>query len=309
MSKAITFGVGIFGRKGTVVVKRCINCKQEIINFGAKRLEGFSIDIPPKTFYTGTDFVLWDQKQGEVKGAAYPFWADGEDGCFWHFTLFRGFQKGQILLRIGEVFTSYLKHPWDVALCTYRTLSNGSYSRLMTIPAKAQVASPWFAVENDKESLLQGLERLGDWFDQHREEIAESCRKQQGWVDKEQGRSHRVARLYLQEHWREADQAAILALYREVDRLAEAYEAAKKRGEIHFGQEHSFFSDWCAGKLPAPFSQWEEELTALLMSKKARVTKDPLYARSFAVGNLLYFIHDLEKDVCPDILLAKKWKS
>ena len=161
MSKAITFGVGIFGRKGTVVVKRCINCKQEIINFGAKRLEGFSIDIPPKTFRTGTDFVLWDQEQGEVKGAAYPFWADGEDGCFWHFTLFRGFQKGQILLRIGEVFTSYLKHPWDVALCTYRTLSNGSYSRLMTIPAKAQVASPWFAVENDKESLLLGLERLG----------------------------------------------------------------------------------------------------------------------------------------------------
>ena len=218
-------------------MKRCINCKQEIINFGAKRLEGFSIDIPPKTFRTGTDFVLWDQEQGEVKGAAYPFWADGEDGCFWHFTLFRGFQKGQILLRIGEVFTSYLKHPWDVAFCTYRTLSNGSYSRLMTIPAKAQVASPWFAVENDKESLLQGLERLGDWFDQHREEIAESCRKQQGWVDKEQGRSHRVARLYLQEHWREADQAAVLALYREVDRLAEAYEAAKKRGEIHFGQE------------------------------------------------------------------------
>lgn len=300
---------GFFKGKGPAIVKRCINCKQDIIDFGAKRLGEFSIDIPPKTFYTGTDFVLWDREQGEVKGAAYPFWAEGEDGCFWHFTLFRGFRDGKILLSIGEVFTSYLKHQWDVALCTHRTLSNGSYSRLMTIPAKAQVASPWFAVENDRESLLQGLEQLGDWFDQHREEIAESCRKQQGWVDKEQGRSHRVARLYLRDHWQEADQAAVLTLYREADRLAEEYEAAKKRGEVEFGKEHSFFSDWCAGKLPEPFCRWEEELTALFLTKKARVVKDPLYARSFAVGNLLYFIHDLEKDVCPDILLGKKWQG
>ena len=291
-------------------MKRCINCKEEIIRFGAQRLGEFHIDIPPKSFSTGTDFILWDQeRREEIRGAAYPFWAEGEEGCFWHLTLRRGFKDGKILLRIDEVFTSYLKHPWDVTHCTHKTLANGNYSRLLTIPAKAQVASPWLETENDKESLLRGLEQLGDWFDRHQEEIAESCRRQQGWVDKEQGRSHRVARLYLREHWPEAGQEEVLALYREVDRLAREYEDAKKRGEVRFGQEHSFFSDWCAGKLPAPFGRWEEELAALFQTKKARVTGDPLYAHSFAVGNLLYFIHDLEKDVCPDILINKRWQG
>ena len=291
-------------------MKRCINCKDEIIRFGQQRLGEFSIDIPPKSFHTGTDFILWDQdRREEIRGAAYPFWAPGEEGCFWHFTLRRGFKNGQILLRLDEVFTSYLKHPWDVAHCTFKTLTNGYYSRLTIIPAKAQVASPWFAVENDRESLLQGLDQLGDWFDQHQNEIAESCRKQQGWVDKEQGRSHRVARLYLRDHWQEASQEEVLILYREVDRLAREYEAAKKRGEIRFGQEHSFFSDWCVGKLPSPFDRWEEELAAIFQTKKTRVVQDPVYAHSFAVGNLLYFIHDLEKDVCPDILIASRWQS
>ncbi len=291
-------------------MKRCINCKDEIIRFGQQRLREFSIDIPPKSFHTGTDFILWDQdRREEIRGAAYPFWAQGEEGCFWHFTLRRGFKNGQILLRLDEVFTSYLKHPWDVAHCTFKTLTNGYYSRLTIIPAKAQVASPWFAVENDRESLLQGLDQLGDWFDQHQSEIAESCRKQQGWVDKEQGRSHRVARLYLRDHWQEASQEEVLILYREVDRLAREYEAAKKRGEIRFGQEHSFFSDWCVGKLPSPFDRWEEELAAIFQTKKARVVQDPVYAHSFAVSNLLYFVHDLEKDVCPDILIANRWQS
>ncbi len=291
-------------------MKRCISCKQEIIGFGERRLEGFHIDIPPKSFGTSTDFILWDQdRREEIRGAAYPYWAEGEDGCFWHLTLRRGFKNGRILLRIGEVFTSYLKHPWDVAHCTHQTLTNGSYSRLLTIPSKAQVASPWLEAENDRESLLRGLDQLGDWFDQHREEIAESCRRQQGWVDKEQGRSHRVARLYLRDHWQEAGQKEVLVLYREVDRLAREYEAAKKQGEIRYGADHSFFSDWCVGKLPAPFDRWEEELAAIFQTKKARVVNDPAYAHAFAVSNLLYFIHDLEKDLCPDILIGKRWKE
>lgn len=291
-------------------MKRCISCKQEIIGFGERRLEGFHIDIPPKSFDTGTDFILWDQdRREEIRGAAYPYWAEGEDGCFWHLTLRRGFKNGRILLRIGEVFTSYLKHPWDVAHCTHQTLTNGSYSRLLTIPSKAQVASPWLEAENDRESLLRGLDQLGNWFDQHREEIAESCRRQQGWVDKEQGRSHRVARLYLRDHWQEAGQKEVLVLYREVDRLAREYEAAKKQGEIRYGADHSFFSDWCVGKLPAPFDRWEEELAAIFQTKKARVVNDPAYAHAFAVSNLLYFIHDLEKDLCPDILIGKRWKE
>ncbi len=291
-------------------MKRCISCKQEIIGFGERRLEGFHIDIPPKSFDTDTDFILWDQdRREEIRGAAYPYWAEGEDGCFWHLTLRRGFKNGRILLRIGEVFTSYLKHPWDVAHCTHQTLTNGSYSRLLTIPSKAQVASPWLEAENDRESLLRGLDQLGDWFDQHREEIAESCRRQQGWVDKEQGRSHRVARLYLRDHWQEAGQKEVLVLYREVDRLAREYEAAKKQGEIRYGADHSFFSDWCVGKLPAPFDRWEEELAAIFQTKKARVVNDPAYAHAFAVSNLLYFIHDLEKDLCPDILIGKRWKE
>ena len=207
------------------------------------------------------------------------------------------------------MFTSYLKHPWDVAHCTHQTLTNGSYSRLLTIPSKAQVASPWLEAENDRDSLLRGLDQLGGWFDQHREEIAESCRKQQGWVDKEQGRSHRVTRLYLRDHWQEAGQKEVLALYREVDRLAREYEAAKKQGEIRYGADHSFFSDWCVGKLPAPFDRWEEELAAIFQTKKARVVNDPAYAHAFAVSNLLYFIHDLEKDLCPDILIGKRWKE
>ncbi len=111
------------------------------------------------------------------------------------------------------------------------------------------------------------------------------------------------------DHWQEAGQKEVLALYREVDRLAREYEAAKKQGEIRYGADHSFFSDWCVGKLPAPFDRWEEELAAIFQTKKARVVNDPAYAHAFAVSNLLYFIHDLEKDLCPDILIGKRWKE
>lgn len=288
-------------------MKRCISCKQDIVAFGAGGLGEFRPDLPPKSFYTGTDFAICDKEQGEVKGSFYPFVREGEEGCFWHLWLLRGFVRGQILLRIDEVHTSYLRHGYDIAQCTHRVPNNGRYSRLITVPEKGRAASPWFAAENDRAALLAGLEQLGEWYRQNEEAVLAACRLQQRWVDKEQGPSHRLARLFLRERWQEADRGAVRALYRRVDELAQDYEAARARGDFRYGDPHTFFSDWCSGRLPPPFDRWEEELSAVFLVKKNRVTDDPAYARSFAVGNLLYFIHDLAKDTCPDILVAKRW--
>ena len=290
-------------------MKRCINCKQDILDFGAGGLGEFLPDLPPKSLAAATELAIYDRAYGDLRGAAYPFVREGEEGCFWHLRLQRGFVKGQILLRVAEVFAGYLRHSYDIAQCTHRILNNGYYSRLMTVPAKARLTSPWFIVENDRASLLSGLEQVGEWYRQSEEALFAACRQQQRWVDKEQGHAHRLARLFLREKWPEADQGAVWALYRRVDQLAQDYEAARTRGDFRYGDEHTFFSDWCSGKLPPPFDSWEEELSAAFLVKKNRITNDTAYAHSFAVGNLLYFIHDLAKDRWPNILLAERWKT
>ena len=137
-----------------------------------------------------------------------------------------------------------------------------------------------------------------------------SYQKQQGWIDK-QDRAYRTARRFVDGRLEvlAGDQPAVMALYREVDRLAEEYDDAKKRGTVRYGEPHSFFTDWCSGKLPQPFAGWEEELAAVMMTGKKRVTDDPLYAHSFAMTGMLYFIHDAEKDLCPEVLTKKLWQE
>ena len=76
-------------------MKRCINCKKDILSFGAGGLGEFLPDLPPKSFANGTVLILWDDTHGEVKGSEYPFVREGEEGCFWHLRLQRGFVKGQ----------------------------------------------------------------------------------------------------------------------------------------------------------------------------------------------------------------------
>lgn len=289
---------------------RCINCKQALLDFAAARLPEYRLDLPPKSMEDFCRFYCCEPGTLDLSGSSYPLVKEGEGGCFHHLALQRGFLNGRIHLRLDAPYTSYLKHEWDIAMCTHQVLSNGYYSRLMTVPAAARVSCPWVVVENDKASLADGLDRLEDWYHQHQEELETSYRKQQGWIDK-QDRAHRAARVLLADRLAglARDQAAVMDLYREVDRLAAEYNGAKKRGEVREGEPHSFFTDWCSGKLPPPFAGWEEELAAAMMAGKKRVTDDPTYAHSFAVWAILYFVHDAEKDTCPEVLSRRLWRE
>lgn len=289
---------------------RCINCKQALLDFAAARLPNYRPDLPPKSLEDFCRFYCCEPGTPDLSGSAYPLVKTGPEGCFHHLTLRRGFAGGKIYLRLDALYAGYLKHPWDIAMCTHKVPANGYYSRLMTVPDKARVPCPWVVADNDRDSLAAGLDRLEDWYLRHREELETSLRKQQGWIDK-QDRAHRAARAFLADRLAglAGEQAAVMDLYREVDRLAEEYNDAKKRGTVRFGEPHSFFSDWCSGKLPQPFDGWEEELAAAMTAGKWRVTDDPRYAHGFAVQALLYFVHDAEKDLCPEILTGRRWEE
>ena len=82
-------------------MKRCINCKQDILDFGAGGLGEFLPDLPPKSLATATELAIYDRAYGDLRGAAYPFVREGEEGCFWHLRLQRSFAEGRILLRVG----------------------------------------------------------------------------------------------------------------------------------------------------------------------------------------------------------------
>lgn len=289
---------------------RCINCKQPLLDFAAAWLPEYRVDLPPKSLEEFCRYYCCEAGSPDLSGSRYPLVKSGPDGCSHHLSLQRGFLDGRIYLRLAAPYTSYLRHPWDIAMCTHKALSNGYYSRMMTVPEKARVACPWVVVDNDKAALSAGLERLGEWYRQHREELENSYQKQQGWIDK-QDRAYRTARRFVDGRLEvlAGDQPAVMALYREVDRLAEEYDDAKKRGTVRYGEPRSFFTDWCSGKLPQPFAGWEEELAAVMMTGKKRVTDDPLYAHSFAMTGMLYFIHDAEKDLCPEVLTKKLWRE
>jgi len=287
---------------------RCINCKQDLLTFAAARLPDFQPDLPPKSLSDFCRFAACEPNQPDISGSSYPLVKPGPDGCFHHLELRRGFCDGKIYLRLTNLYASYLKHSWDIAQCTHKVSNNGYYSRLGTVPERARANCPWITTENDKNALAAGLDRLADWYLEHREELETALQKQQDWVDKEM-RSYRTARTWLKDRLEEPDQAAVFALYRQVDRLAGEYNAAKDRGDFRYGGPMSFFSDWCRGKLAEPYCRWEDELAEAMMTGKKRVTDDPDYAHSFAVSCLLYFAHDAAKDRWPEILTAKPWKE
>lgn len=287
---------------------RCINCKQELLAFAAACLPEYQADLPPASLSGFCRFYACEPREPDISGSSYPLVKAGEEGCFHHLDLQRGFREGQIYLRLANPHTSYLKHEWNIAQATHKVSFNSYYSRLGTVPEKARVPCPWVITANDKESLSAGLRQLGEWYRQHREELEASYRKQQGWVDKEM-RSYRTARRWLAGRLEETGEAAVFAFYRRVDQLAEEYNAAKNRGEFRLGEPGSFFNQWCAGRLSPPYDQWEDQLAQVMMTGKGKVTADPDYAHSFAVSCLLYFVHDAAKDRWPEILMKDLWKE
>lgn len=164
-------------------MKRCINCKKDIIPMGEKLFEGFHSIFPPKEFAQACYFVLSDGKTGPY----FPFAQRSEKGSFWHLRVERGFWEEQIHLRISDVFVSYLQYDWETAMCTYKVLNNSRYGRLSSISKQYVVCSPWFVSENTKEGLDDALHQLGAWYQDHLAEIHLSYEKQQTWLDKQWG--------------------------------------------------------------------------------------------------------------------------
>ncbi len=74
-------------------MKRCINCKQDILDFGAGGLGEFLPDLPPKSLAAATELAIYDRAYGDLRGAAYPFVREGE---------------GQAMLRDDNVRKAYL---------------------------------------------------------------------------------------------------------------------------------------------------------------------------------------------------------
>lgn len=289
-------------------MKRCINCKSDIIQFGETRFEGFQSVFPPKEFNEACYFVLRDGRSGPY----YPFARKTGAGSFQHLRIERGFWDETIHLRLNEVYVSYLRYRWNVAMCANGVLNNGNYGRLNSVSEKYTVCSPWFIAENDKDSLQSTLAQLGGWYEEHLPEIDLSYKKQQGWLDKD-WRHTKIARDYLDEHISELTEGEVFEMYRIVDRLAREYgssEMKDRKNELGFSAPFTGFGDFCYGKFSSKINGWADDISQLLLAKKAVKGIDIDYARSFAVTALLYLFHDCQKEKYPAILQQKKlWKS
>ena len=288
-------------------MKRCINCKKDIIPMGEKLFEGFHSIFPPKEFAQACYFVLSDGKTGPY----FPFAQRSEKGSFWHLRVERGFWEEQIHLRINDVFVSYLQYGWETAMCTYKVLNNSRYGRLSSISKQYVVCSPWFVSENTKEGLDDALHQLGAWYQEHLAEIHLSYEKQQTWLDKQWG-SDKITRLYLDDHLSELTQDDIFELYRMVDRLAAEYQALDPENQTNpLGIRPPFggFGAFCYGKLPPVINRWIEEISESIFSKQVVKDIDRSYARSFALTAFLYLFHDSQKSAYPAILKREElWK-
>jgi len=288
-------------------MKRCINCKKEIIEFGEKQFTGFQSIFPPKEFDKACYFVLRDGSSGPY----YPFAQKSETGSFRHLRIERGFWNEQIHLRLNNVYVSYLKYDWSAAMCAYGVSNYSGYGRLSSIPEKYTVCSPWFDTENDKDSLQKGLAELGAWYVEHLPEINFSYEKQQTWLDKDY-RDAKITRAYLDDHLSELTEPEIFELYRTVDRLAGEYEKSdmkNRKNSLGYSAALSGFNDFCYGKFPPKINHWVDELSEMMLSKKVVKGIDIDYARSFAIKTLLYLFHDSQEANYPAILKHKEiWK-
>lgn len=288
-------------------MKRCISCKSDIIRFGETRFEGFFSILPPKEFSQACYFVLRDGRSGPY----FPFARKTAFGSFRHLRIERGFWEENIHLRLNDVYVGYLRYHWNVAMCTSKVLGNGNYGKLNSVSEKYTVCSPWFVSENDKDSLQNALAELGRWYDAHLPEINLSYEKQQGWLDKD-WRHTMIARGYLDEHISELTEDKIFELYRTVDRLAAEYESSdmkNQKNELGYSAPFSGFNDFCYGKFSSKINGWVDDISELMLAKKAVKGIDMDYARSFAVTALLYLFHDCQKEKYPAILQHKElWK-
>ncbi len=281
-------------------MKRCINCKKAIIEYGENHFTGFQSIFPPKEFDKACYFVLRDGSTGPY----YPFAKRSEIGSFRHLRIERGFWKEQIHLRLNNIYVSYLMYDWGAAMCTYRVSGYSGYGRLSSISEKYTVCSPWFHAENDKDSLQKGLAELGAWYAEHLPEINLSYEKQQVWLDKDY-RDAKITRAYLDQHLSELTEPEIFELYRTVDCLAAEYEKSDmkdRKNPLGFSAPLLGFHDFCYGRFPSKINQWVDEISEILLSKKIVNGIDIDYARSFAIKAFLYLFHDSQKANDPAIL-------
>lgn len=285
-------------------MERCINCKKEIIAFGETQLDGFSSAFPPPAYKETVTLFLFSAhpQYEELRGVFYPFVRESEQGSFQHLHIERCFADGHILLRLTNIYVSYLKYEWDIAQCTQKiSLTNSSYSRLQRIPADCLTASPWVSAENSKQGLQAGLAALKEWYAAHQAEIDVSYEKQQRLLDKD--RSYQIVRGYLKTHFPLLTEEDIFGFYRQIDQLADQYHQLPRE---NFGKPLSFFENFCSDKLLPPFDSWIDELSEQMSAKKHGVTDDPAYARAFSTLGLLYFFHDCAKERWPEILASRK---
>lgn len=289
-------------------MKRCINCKNDIIAFGETRFDGFQSIFPPKEFDKACYFILRDGRTGPY----FPFARRTPSGSFEHLRVERGFWEETIHLRLNDFYVGYLRYPWNVAMCASGVLNNGNYGRLNSISEKYTVCSPWFVSENDKDSLQNALAELGAWYEEHLPEIDLSYQKQQGWLDKD-WRHTMIARKYLDEHISELTEDEIFELYRTADRLAienEASEMKNRKNELGYPAPFTGFNDFCYGKFSSKINGWVDDISESILTKKAVKGIDMDYARSFAVTAFLYLFHDSQKEKYPAILQQKKlWRK
>lgn len=276
---------------------RCIDSKKEIVQFGETRFPGFRSIYPDKVFGNRWCTVL---PNGDC-AACFPFARKGEEGSFQHMQIERDFREGRIHLRLNEFYLSYFMYSWNAAMATYKVQSNTRYGTISEISPAYAVCSPWFAVENNKQSLQTGLEELAGWYEEHLEEICRSYQKQQIWLGKE-FRALRAATSCLGERLLSVTEEEAAQMYETVDRLAKEYKAL----DIPIGAKLSGFGYFCCGKLPPKFDLWAKEISDVMLSKKGRVTDDPEYAHLFATDALLYLFHDSREQHRPGTLARMK---
>lgn len=287
---------------------RCISCQSDIIDFAQERFEGFQLTLPRPGLKQDNSYYTCDSKYGELKGSVCRFAKERPEGSFCHLDIRRAFAKDKIYIQLGNVLISYIKYDWGPVRCTEKVSSYSRYSQLAQISPKLRVESPWFLADNDRDSLHKALDQLGEWYQEHCEEIQQSCDKQQGFLDRE-SRECKPVRRFLREHMGELSQEDIWEVYRCVDRLADAYQAAYGNQKHIFSapSQSIYFEEYCYGKLPPALNAWVEELSAALQKGKKGV--DEAFARKFSINALLYFFHDMQKEKRPNILGDKPWKK
>ncbi len=162
-------------------MKRCINSKNEIIQFGETHFTGFRSIYPDKAFCKSYYTTL---PNGDLV-ACFPFARQTETGDIQHMQIERGFWDEKIHIRLNGVYLSYFMYDWSMAMSTYKVLSFNGYGRLSHISKTYTVCSPQFNAENDKSNLQNSLQELANWYEEHLDEIQVSYQKQQVWLGNE----------------------------------------------------------------------------------------------------------------------------